>query len=185
MTHSQKPSRMPGSNSKLALGRGLAITVVALLVALRAAQATPSVPSKGWEFVRWGMNPMQLRSASHGAVSAGSAGYDFLRREYSMDKFKFNVVFDYVPPQNDPGNNNLDTLELNAVLLNLRLESGSCAELATYLKSIYGKPDQAFASGPVGILWHKREFGNDIQYYTWNERKGCSVMYMPLGASNR
>lgn len=99
-----------------------------------------------------------------------------------MAKFKFDVVFDYVPPRDDPGNTNSDVLKLDALLLNLDFKSGTCAELTTYLKSTYGKPDRTFASGPAGFLWHRRELGDDIQYFTWNERKSCTVMYMPLGA---
>jgi hypothetical protein len=55
----------------------------------------------------------------------------------------------------------------------------------TYLKQIHGKPDKTFVSGPAGLLWHEKKLGDDIQYITWNERKGCTVMYMPLGAQNR
>jgi len=134
----------------------LAVTIVGLWTALAGAQATQFATSGGWEFARWGMNPDELRAASHGAVSAGNAGYDLLRREYSMAKFKFNVVFDYVPPHDDPGNTNPDALKLDAVLLSLSLKSGTCSELATYLKSIYGKPDRMFARGPAGFLWHKK-----------------------------
>jgi hypothetical protein len=101
-----------------------------------------------------------------------------------MAKFKFDVVFDYAPPRDDPGNTNPNSLKLDAVLLNLDFKSGTCAELTSYLKSIYGKPDRTFASGPTGFLWHRKELGDDIQYSTWNERKSCTVMYMPLGAPN-
>jgi hypothetical protein len=163
----------------------LAITIAGLLAVLAGAQAAQFVPPKAWEFARWGMNPEQLRAASRGAVSTGSPGYDRMIREYSMAKFKFDVVFDYVPPHEDPGNNNPKTLRLDAVLLNLNLKSGTCAELTAYLKNIYGKPNQVFASGPAGFLWHEKELGDDIEYSTWNEHKGCTVMYMPLGASNR
>ena len=79
-------------------------------------------------------------------------------------------MFDYVPPHEDPGNNNPKILRLDAVLLNLNLT--------------YGKPDQTFASGPAGFLCHKKELGDDIEYSTWNEHKGCTVMYMPPGAKN-
>src|SRR5579872_6450378 len=145
----------------------LAVTIVGLWAALAGAQAAQFAPSGGWEFARWGMNPDELRAASHGAVSAGNASYDLLRREYSMAKFKFNVVFDYVPPRDDPGNTNPEALKLDAVLLNLDLKSGRCAELTTYLQGIYGKPDRTFASGPAGLLWSSAKLGDDIEYYTW------------------
>ena len=161
-----------------------AVCVIGLLATLAGAQAAQPRPSGGWEFARWGMSPEQLRAASRGAVSAGSPGYDRLSREYSMAKFKFNVVFDYVPPQDDPGSTNPDALKLNAVLLNLDFKSGTCAELTAYLESTYGKPDRTFANGPGGFLWHNKELGDDIEYSTWNEHKSCTVMYMPLGAGH-
>ena len=166
--------------------RNLAVAILGLLPALAGAQASsPAVPSKGWEFARWGMSPEQLRAASHGSVPAGNPGSDLMSRKYSMGKFKFKVVFDYEPPRDDPGNSDLKALKLDAVLLNLDLGSGTCAELTTYLKRIYGKPDQTSASGPAGYFWHNIKLGDDIQYSTWNEYKGCSVMYTPLSAHNQ
>ena len=169
---------------KLMSKKFFAICVIGLLAALAGAQAAQIIPSGGWEFARCGMSPEQLRAASRGAVSVGSPGYGRLSREYSIAKFKFNVVFDYVPPRDDPGNTNPDALKLDAVLLNLDFKSGTCAELTTYLKSTNGTPDRTFASGPAGFLWHTKELGNDIQYFNWNVRKSCTVMYMPLGAPN-
>src|SRR5690242_3041299 len=78
--------------------------VIGLLAPLAGAQALQPVPSGGWEFAKWGMSPEQLRAASHGVVSKSSLGYDRMSRQYSMAKFQFNVVFDYVPPRDDPGN---------------------------------------------------------------------------------
>jgi hypothetical protein len=165
--------------------RNFAVAILGLFAVLAGAQAsTALVPSGGWEFARWGMSPEQLRAAARGAVSAGNAGSDQMSREYSMAKFKFKVVFDYAPPRDDPGNTDLQALQLDAVLLNLNLRSGTCTELTNYLKTIYGKPDQTFASGPAGLLWHEKELGDDIEYSTWNEHKGCTVMYMPLDAKN-
>src|SRR5690348_3143569 len=89
------------------------IWVIGLLAPLAGAQAQ-LVPSGGWEFAKWGMSPEQLRAASHGAVSAGSPGYDRMSREYSLAKFKFNVVFDYVSPRDDLGTTNPDALKLDA-----------------------------------------------------------------------
>lgn len=165
--------------------RNFAVAIFGLSAVLAGAQAvTPLAPSSGWEFARWGMSAEQLRTASHGSVPSGNPGTDQMSREYSMTKFKFKVVFDYAPPRDDPGNTDPHALKLDAVLLNLNLRSGTCTELTTYLKTIYGKPDQTFASGPAGLLWHEKELGDDIEYSTWNEHKGCTVMYMPLGAKS-
>ncbi len=131
------------------------------------------------------MTPDQLRAASHGDAPKVSTGSDVMARAYSMGKFKFSVVIDYKPRSDDPGNNDPKNLVLDAVLLNLDLTSGKCAELKTYLKNVYGNPDRTFASGPAGFLWNDKKLGDDINYYSFDERNGCTVMYMPLGSHDR
>src|SRR5690348_9931614 len=120
------------SHSKSKFGKLFAVWAIGLWSLLAGAQASQPVRSGGWEFARWGMGPEQLRAASHGAVSESSPGYDRMSHKYSMAKFKFDVVFDYVPPRDDPGNTNPNSLKLDAVLLNLDFKSGTCAELASY-----------------------------------------------------
>ena len=159
----------------------LAVMVLGFLAAANAPGAQPA-PSPGWEFARWGMTPGQVGAASHGAVPAGEhSSYDTLARQYSMDKFKFNVGFDYKPRPADPGNIDRKNLVLDAVLLNLDFNSGTCADLAAYLHKIYGEPDRTFTAGPTGFLWNRKDIGDDVEYYTWDEHRGCTVMYMPLG----
>ena len=160
----------------------LAALAAGLLVTSADAPREPPAASPGWEFARWGMTPNQVGAASHGAAPAGKdSRYDTLAREYSMGKFKFNVVFDYKPSPDDPGNTDPRKLFLDAVLLNLDLSSGTCAELADYLRKIYGAPDRTFSAGPAGFLWNRKDIGDDVNYYTWNEHRGCTVMYMTLG----
>jgi hypothetical protein len=83
------------------------------------------------------MTPDQLRAASHGEVPASGQdpGHDMMTTEYSMGKFKFNVVFDYAPRSDDPGNNDPSNLVLSAVLLNLDLSSGNCVDLSVKIEA--------------------------------------------------
>ena len=154
------------------------------LLALAAGAGSPSVSSTGWDFAKWGMTPAQLRAASHGTVPVNNAGYDTMKGEYSMGKFKFDVQFDYIPPADDPGNQDPKFLKLNAVLLDMNANSGSCTDLTAYLTTAYGKPDRTFSAGPAGYLWSNKKIG-DVQYSTWDKNKTCSVMYMPQGGHDR
>ena len=166
----------------------LLVAIFAGLVATSAvaAPASPQAPTPGWQFVRWGMTPAELRAASNGAVPANTdPGYDRMKGEYAMGKFKFDVVFDYHPPANDPGNTDPSTLGLDAVMLDLNLKSGSCAKLEAYLKTLYGPPDRTADKGPAGDTWSRKDIGDDVSYSTFDPKKACSVMYMALGASSQ
>jgi hypothetical protein len=156
--------------------------MVAGVLAVAGVSPAASAPSAGWKFARWGMTPAQLGAASHGAVPAGEgARYAAMTGEYAMGQFKFSVAFDYAPPRADPGDIDPRTLQLNAVQLRLDSASGACAELEAYLGAVYGKPDRTLPGGPAGLLWNSKVLGDDVTYYSWDQQKTCSVMYMTLG----
>jgi hypothetical protein len=160
--------------------RAMVLSLVAApTVALAASAAAPP----GWDFVKWGMTPTQLRAASHGTVHPDKSGdLDFLNGEYSIGTFKFTVEFGYSSRPDDPGNFAQDNLVFDGITMGLDLKSGTCAGLAAYLPRVFGKPDRTTTEGPQGYWWYKKDLAYDINYYSWPD-KSCGIEYSPIGAS--